>query len=339
MSLTMRQGGPQLSAASNVNAHRLTTPENPIEFANGALRTASLTHEFPIEYIRCTIEGSINVGTASAFHARGVWNVIDELTLSLNGNTPVFQAQGYQLPYIHRIYYGAKPYTENDGIGSTGDANIFSSFIIPLDVGGYNSLLDASDQKALQLQCRWGNVSDMTDGTGSVTANDDLVLTIEPFVIAGVADGEPGGKNAGYLSQRILNQSHTVTAQKPDFEIELMSGRGYHGLTIFADSDGSLVDSIMNEVRLRRTGNTHLELSDQQVRAANWDRYRLDSFASRTGDGQDSWVGIYHVPIVEDGHPEQTLSVKPNQAMSLLCDVDNPGSDDRLEVLSHYFVR
>lgn len=323
--LTMTTGSPRMSADQTVRMAVKTTSENPVEFVAGEYRTQSITREFPILALRCYLKGTATPNTGSVGVASfGILNLIKKLTVSRNGNEPIYANNGHALKYLSILQTG-RPVLEV--APPTAGGSFMAEFVVKFDVGGYNSLLDASIDQSLDIGVDWGQVSDGLTGDIAVS---NVRLEIKPEVIAGAKAGELGGKQTAdmrYLKQYALVASKPVEQSQDDFTFDLTSGRGYHGLTLFAFSDGALDDDIIERVRIDRADSRHITYDREELQAANFNKYRLGS----------KWVGVYDLPFIRDGHREHTLSIDPTQAMRVICKVAHPGTTDRVELVQQYF--
>lgn len=327
MSLTLNSGSPRYPREVVSRMALKSTNENPIEFASGALRSERVTREFPIARLECFITGQLVVSSTVSSVA-DVWDLIDQIEVKRNGNEPVVSVWGYELPYLHRVQFGHTPRQVQPGTG-VATHDFFAHFTLPMDVGGYNSLLDASGDQSLDVSVKWGTLADLASGGASTLQN--VQLEVKPMVVTGGLAGTLGGKEGGelrYLRNYMIGQRKDVTNVTDDFRFELVSGRGYHGLTLFArTTNGVLADTIINEVTIERADSRHVHFTADQIRALNQSRYQL---------GASSWVGVYEIPFVDSGHPEHTLSIDNRQQMQVILDVSNPGTD-QVDLVSHYF--
>jgi hypothetical protein len=336
--LVFPEGGPSgLSDKANRDGAKRVWIEDPLSFSPGDFVTETLVQQFPISRIKCRLDGVVDVDTASKMNALGVYNLIDSIKVLINGNRNVLSLKGYQLPFIHRKYFRGQPPLEiQPDLTSTGDDKNFEAhFTLPIDLGGYNALLDASREGQLSLEVNFNKDAAISDGTGSVDVKNTK-LYVKPIVIEGIPAGEPGGLkndngNPPYLANRITTHRYPVNADQDDFSIKNLSGRGYHALTLFTFNNGALSDAVLDRAKVEHVGNVKVDYTRDELKSENYHRFRLNDMSS-------AWTGIYTIPLVDEGHPEQTLSINDQQQMRELLDV-NAGTNAYIDFVPHYIEK
>lgn len=302
------------------------TREDAIEFAASQPKAQRISTEWPIYALGFMLTGdTAATAAAEAISPLGPFALINNLRVAMNGTNQRIVCRGHQLPYIHRMHAGGPGYVELPQ-GAGWDQGFAAYAEIPIDVGSYRSPLDASG-KTLEVQVDWAAAS-------AAFANIDLSnvrLQVIPRVLSGGKPGQVGGKEAGgvtYLDRRIFSSSYDVVAAREDFRIPLTAGRNYDALTLLAFSDGVLVDSIVDEVRIIRSGDNKVHLTNKEVRAMNWKSYNLSS--------SEPWTGVYDIPFVRGDYMEDVLVIDDSQAMRVECKVKSPGTVDRIEVIESF---
>ena len=323
--LSMNNGAPVLSADAIVAMALRTTNENPVEFASGDVRSQRISRDHPISRLRFVLRGDLNVSSTVTLDSLGLLNLIGNLRVSRNGNQDVINLPGRVLESMHRMATGHEHYEVLPTLTS-GTTSFVASVEIPLDTGGYTSLLDATGDQSLDVAVTWNAVGDIV--ASGTAALENVKLDIVPLVVTGALPGEAGGVGVPYFRNHVSFNDQPVTQSQADFRFDLVSGRGYHGLTLFAMEDGALSDDVINSVTLERQNASNLRLEWDEIRAMNSDRYRL------TGS---EFTGVLDLPFVDPGHFEQTLSIRPSQSMRLVLDVEHPGTTDSIGLVQSYF--
>jgi hypothetical protein len=326
MSLRIENGAPQLSPAQIVAMSLQTTNENPIEFAASDVRGQSVSRDNPISRMRFTLRGDLvvtaNGGTLSPL---GTLNLIQNIQIARNGNQDIFNMPGKALEAVHRIETRHTTYKVEPGV-TIATHPFVHTFEVRMDKGGYTSLLDATGDGSLRVDVTWGKLSDIYTGGAATLSN--VKMDVVPVVIDGALPGERGGVGAGYFEQHARFNDQPVNQSQTDFRFDLLSGRGYHGLTLFSMSDGAMSDGIIKSVTLQRANKSNQRWEWDEIRAMNHDHYRL------TGS---EFTGVLDIPFVDDGHFEQTLSIRPSQSMRIVLDVLKPGTVDSVGLIQQYF--
>ncbi len=327
MALTMTTGSPVRDAATIAAMAKKIAVENPVEYAPGATRTGQVQNrEFPMVGIMFELKVEIaNADGDEVISPFGLLNLIRGFKIAVDGTDSRFDVAGKNLPFIHHIYRGQQPHSD---FNPAANGTYYAHFYVPLDIGGYQSLLDVSQNTSLDIRVDWGVRNDAcTAGSATIESAE---LGFEVDYVTGAAAGQRGGKGFPYLANFIQTATIDIDSTRPDQLLEkLTSERGYHGATLFSYDNGARSDGVVNAVELVRADSQHLKEQWRRMRARDMDRFKLAN--------SDAFKGVLHVPFVDPGHMEHTLSVRVDQAMRLIADVTKTANPCRVELVTHFF--
>ena len=338
MAFKSRNGSPS-SILSNtsalMNASLQYSSENPIQsdatgLANeqtGQIREVSN----PIRSIGLELEVTYTSTAGDAvLNGWGIWNLIKRIKLLSDSENVIYNLFGWYLPLFHREHseQGTLPYGMLPSL-STPTGTVKAWVELPLDVGGYLSLLDASKFASLNLQVEFN--ADSAMATGDNFAITAAKVTPRICYVRGVEPGKRGGIGFDYLRNHAICETVPVTADAGEKEILMLAaGRTYHGLTIQA-RQGNVAygtDAILDNVILMKNALQIGRFGQFQLKARLADKINAASLMT----------GHYQIPLCEDGHLEQLLPVVRGQTVRVLGDVNNSGATAmHLTIVSQFF--
>lgn len=308
-----------------ISQNRIT--EAPIEFSANNPKSTDINRSLPIMSIKCRLTGTYTVtGSSATLTPYGIAELIQRLTLMVDGDQELISVPGFQLRTISHAYTGTAPYIKQPAV-VVGSDTFEMAFTIPVDVGSYFSLLDASLNNRVTLVVQWGDVADMaTPGTGHSLSG--VQLNVNTLAVAGGSRGKPGGVGFGYMQHRIISLDQPITAAQSDLIINLNHRRMYSAFYLFSISDGSPVNTILNNARMKIVNNVLQKQLREDIEAENLERYNLAS----------KFTGIHIFDLVRGANMDHAIMTSRGLEPEVVLDVAKPGTTDTIHVVSDYLV-
>jgi hypothetical protein len=201
-----------------------------------------------------TVAGAAN--TAANTEKGGLWGVIRNLELVLNGADVVFRWDGAALLQHQRIWYGningsaAGDPTPLLGDGATANPSLVHTLILPFwlpnAIKPIDTMLDSRDLSNFDVRVTWGDHTDINSAaTGFTTAPQLTVSSYESF-------GLPRGVPLIQWRRNVIQQS--ITSTTADFRIDLPVNFAYRGFVLNlqeAGVDATAALPILNNLQLK----------------------------------------------------------------------------------------
>ncbi|OHB80712.1 MAG: hypothetical protein A2V98_04860 [Planctomycetes bacterium RBG_16_64_12] len=301
-----------------------------IAFNEDNPETAEIVRQNPLAYLDCRLAGNLVVATATATADLHVgMALIESFELRIDGKDVIFSCPGFMLQKFSQVHTRSAPLATAPAL--TAGTNAFEyAWRIPIDLGNYFSLLDASANHSLIAKVQWGAPEDgWTAGGGGTIDVSSVVLEIDAVGVVGVGRGMPGGVEYGYARHQVMSREQIITAAESNLIVELLKKHVYSRVMLWTISDAALVDTILNKISVR-IGNTIMQTIERDMlQVENMMRYALSA----------CWTGVYVFDFAEPGRLEQMLALTGTQRFELVVDVAHPGTTDKLYILEDTFIQ
>ncbi len=297
-----------------------------IDFAAGQYRSKTMLLGIVTHKIRCRLSGTYTVADAnSTLKPYAALRLIKNLDVFLNTSDKRFSQPGFDLQNRHFQYYRTTPRTVAPG-NTQASHNFVYSFDIPIDAGDYFSPISAYGARSFNLGVQWGTVDDMaTAGGGGSHSLSNVQLEFTQIGVVGQDDTAVGGRMRNYMRHIISHQIVPITATNPKLKIDLQNDVWYSGLTIYAWSNGQLVDTIVNNVQFSVYTNNSLPRS--------WD----DLADMNQADYNQVVTGMRFVDLGRPEHTEDMIVLSGPDRLQLELDVTNVATDE-LYIIEDTFI-
>lgn len=327
MGFKISTGLPVVTAAQRLGMFLPNKPEIPIKYDENNPANTKIDRQQPIQSLDCRLSGTATPGTSFVAPVNGATDLIRELELVLNGDSKLIRLPGFYLPWLDVFENGGSNPAWDDVEAGAGADTFDIGFSIPVDIGSYQSLLDATQENELTLDVKWGNADDIADGgAGASTVDSATQIDVDTNSVAQGPRGERGGIGFPYWRRFLNNRRVPINATTDDERIELGTGKQFSSLTFCVFDNGAWSDAILNAVKIKIGTTVVRSVSAERMRVTNMRRYGLDDSVL---------VGMYRLDIAHENHPEQLLSVFGSQEMELTLDV-TVGTNAEIYVMEDY---
>lgn len=330
--------------------HKIPAPA----FTKNGTETKELPDNFLVRGYEILVEGEIAVSggsTSSSLVTDAPRGIVDRAKLIANGGTVLQDYTGSELAVFNEYMDGAEPYHVSPANLDTGGSphSWAQRYLMPLalprgDVTvplGFRSLAFetwkelgylptwAFDQ--LDLELSYIGEDAISDETGDRTETLQNV-TVEVRELYVISESLPAAlRNPGvYALHQFERREFTVDAAGDDFRMELprARGRSIARIVVWTDSDGSLVDTIVNELALEADGTIQIRKADSwsSIQAENQSLYGL----------ADVQTGYAFLDFADDNDYGRLLDTDEFSKLELVGDVSTPGTTDKIHLLIEY---
>lgn len=289
---------------------------------------------------------AIDIGytqTGATLNPYGLFNYIQSVRVLTDSQDVIFSAPGWMLPFIHQENnpQSAMPYATGLPLAASGTLSAVVQ--IPMDVGSYSTLLDASVFGTLTVEVTFGAKTDLfPSGTSTITS---AKVTPRTTYIAGIQRGTRGGLGFPYYRQRIIAQMKPILLSQNEFEIDLLAPeRVYHSLTLFVRNGAgvpALTDGLLTNLGLRRGGMWLGKLDEFHIKSRMSDAMAISSAPANTigTSALSCLTGVYRYPMLTDpANVDQTQVTVRGETMQLLGDVTASGTNPHIWEVASYLT-
>ncbi len=327
MSFGISTGLPVVTAAQRLGMFLPNKPEIPIKFDAGNPSNTEIDRQLPVQSLDCRLSGSATAGTAFAAPVNGAMDLIRELELVLNGDSKLVRLPGFYLPWLDVFENGGSRPAYSDVSAGSGAKPFDIGFSIPIDIGSYQSLLDATRENELTLDVKWGDADDIAaGGAGTSVVDSGTKIEVDTNSVARGGNGQRGGIGYGYWRRFLNFRRIPINATTNDERIKLGTGKQFSSLTFLSFDNGVWSDDILNAVKIKIGTTDVRSVSAGRLRVKNMRQYNLDD---------TELLGLHRLDIANENHPEQLLSVFGSQEMELTLDV-TAGTNAEVYVIEDY---
>lgn len=303
--------------------------EDQIDYSANNPKTTEIVRQHPISHLECRLSGNLVVATASAtLDEPGAAGLIESIDVIIDGSDVPIHIPGFMLRMLTWMYSGSPPYNSAPAVTVGTNAFVFS-FVIPIDIGGNLTLLDASRANSLVVRVQWGDETDMaTAGAGGTIAVSSVKLDIDTVAVSGAPAGSQGGVGWPY-PRHVLNFQHTtITAADTEKVFNLHKSHVYRRLLLWTKSDAASANTILNSATLV-LGTLHpMKVAGPMMQEQNVARYDLAT----------TQTGVYVFDFTQPGALEQMLTLQGSQRFDLQVDVAHPGATDEIWVVADKLI-
>jgi hypothetical protein len=316
-----------------------------LAFSAGNTASQRLPDSFVSSRLQLHVAGTVTVSggaSSSALVGEQPFGLINRIKIVANGGAELVNITGKRLRDYLRMMVGVEPM--NTALANLDAATHTFAMIVPIDFGilramgapmqpwagaGFKSwgevtYLPTQSFDELVLEIDWGTIADFSDATGDRT--ETLAVTtvdlVEEYASTGSLTPSQLNPNA-YPIQRVQTKEFTVTAADADFEMELprKRGRSIHRILIECQSDGALVDTIVNSLSIVGDDTT------EKFRATGWTQLQG---ANQRDYGVTVTAGRVVIDFAGDGDFGDILHTDEFAKLVINADVANPGSTDKI---------
>jgi len=251
-----------------------------------------------------TVAGADN--TSANTNNGDEWAVVKRIRLLANGTDVIKDISGNDLWWLDYFLYGTPPkVTPTLGDGSTANPSFDSVLVLPLwmpnAVKPIDTALDARELSSLEVEIQWGDHTSINgSATGFTTTPRVELFSLTSFNVSGP-----------FSQWRLFPIEKEITANNPQFEVELPVGKMYRGFMIRATDGGQDQSDIVNNLKLVSGSTVFADVSVQDDVLPQWENLvkgtsphwndNAGSFDDLRRSDDSQLEGVYFYEHVTDG--------------------------------------
>lgn len=247
--------------------------------------------------------------------------LIKRVELVANGRDTIKSISGDAIGMKNMFLFGSKPVLTE--IGLTVAEWPFGGIIklplaMPRSIREIDTLLNSGILSTLELRITYGATADMmsTEATAYTITQADVEVHLDETI-------RLDGKDEPYSAYKELYIEKDVAAASAEFQILLPVGNRYRGFLIEAESDGEMVNSIINKVTIKSGTDVFRSKAFDVIQGQNAIDYDLED---------QTFVGYGYVDFCPEGRLVDALNASGLSSLEMILDVAHPGTTDKVRI-------
>ncbi|MBA7476284.1 hypothetical protein ES707_11667 [subsurface metagenome] len=247
--------------------------------------------------------------------------LVPRVEIIANGRDTIKSISADALAMKNLYLYGTKPALTEPGL--TVAAHPFGGvfmvpFAMPRSIREIDTLLPSGRLSTLELKVTYGSADAMfsTLPTAHTIIKCDVVVHLNESM-------RLDGKDEPYSSFKELYIEKTVTAASAAFQVILPVGNRYRGFLIECESDGNMVNTILNKISIKSGTDVFFSKDADVVQGENPIMLNL---------GAQTVTGYCYVDFCPEGRLVDALDATKLSSLEMELDVNVPGTIDKIRV-------
>ena len=297
-----------------------------IDFVADSLQSIEIPRKYPIRQIVLDVNGSLVIGTAGSpvLYTGGCGSalkVVKRIELIANGRDTLKSISASALAMKNTFLHSTQPQLTETGL--TAATHPFGGVVVldvamPRAVRPEDTLLDTGKLSTLDLRVTFGDGDDMfsTNPTAITSTDCDIQVSMKEAI-------DLTGKDELYSTYKEYYIEAVIAAASTEHQILLPVGNRYRGFMIECESDGEMVDTILNSVKFQSGTDVYFTMDADDLAGEN----------AITFDLQDqSRTGYYYVDLCPTGQMVDALDATALSRLEAIVDVNAPGTTDIIRI-------
>lgn len=276
--------------------------------------------------LQVNVEGELTITTAGSpvLKTGGMGSalkMLQRIEIIANGRDTIKSLSADAIAAKNLFLYGSKPVLTETGI--TAATHSFGGvfrlpFAMPRSVREIDTLLPSGKMSTLEARVTYGDDDAMfaTAPTAHSIGKVDVEFHVDESI-------RLDGKDEPYSTYKELYIEKQVSAASAEFQILLPVGNRYRGFLIEAESDGNLVNTIINKVTIQSGTDVYFSAMADVIQGDNSIFYDLEA---------QSFVGLHYIDFCPEGRMVDALPAQNLSSLEMILDVSNPGTIDKVRV-------
>lgn len=295
--------------------------------ANG-VKSLDMPRKHLYRYLLLEIEGSLNIGTLGSpvLYTGGAhgaaFRTITRVELIANGRDTI-KSISLQAAAMKALFMkGVRCQFANPDITGTG-AKTFGGVVpiyilSPRAVRQIDTLLDSGRLSTLELRITFNDENAMfsTLPTAYTVFDIDVKVALAEAI-------RLDARAEAYMTYKEHYNEKQISGATTTFQMLQGVGNHYRGFMIETESDGEMVDTILNKVTLKSGTDTYFQWEEDQIRG--------DNISERLGNAE-TLTGYYYIDFVPEGRLVDKLDASILSQLEFELDVNNPGTLDYVRI-------
>jgi len=228
------------------------------------------------------------------------WAAVKRVDIVANNTDVIRSIKGADLWWLNFFFYGMAPETVSSigggGANPSFDTELVLPFWMPRSIRPIDTALDARELSDLKIVVTWGDYTDINGSATGFTTNPTLeVSSLESFGVKGP-----------FSQFRLFHIEREVTADNPQFQIDLPVGPMYRGFMAYFTDGGSDSGSVLNNWKWISGTTVYADVKEKDLHEEYLIRHGIPRNPSRRGNANDA-DGIYMYDHVTDGYLSESV--------------------------------
>jgi len=191
---------------------------------------------------------------------------------------------------------------------------------MPRAVREIDTLLNSGRLSTLELRVTYGTYQDMFSTNPTTITDASSSLDVEVNLEEAI---RLDGKDEPYSAYKELYIEDVIGAATSEHQILLPVGNRYRGFLIESESDGEMVDTILNKVTIKSGTDVFKAIAREDLQGENAIRYDLEA---------QTFVGYQYVDFCPEGRLVDALDASRLSSLEAILDVNAPGTTDKVRI-------
>ncbi len=296
------------------------------EWVESAVDTLDIPRKNLIRNLSLNVEGSLTISTAGSpvLKTGGVGSALKNIArveIIANGRDTIKSISADAIAAKNMFLFGTKPVLTETGI--TAATHPFGGiiklpFAMPRSIREIDTLLPSGRLSTLELRVTYG-------ADGAMFATEPTAFTIDSLDVEVHANESIrlDGRDEPYSTYKELFIEKTITAASDAFQILLPVGNRYRGFLLETESDGNLVNTILNKMTLKSGTDVYRSKKADVIQGENAIDYDLEA---------QTFVGLYYIDFTPEGRMVDALDATGLSSLEFELDVSAPGTTDKIRI-------
>ena len=297
-----------------------------IPYQENSSQSIDIPRDYDIRQILIEAVGSLVIGTAGSpvLYTGGCGSAlrcITRLELVANGRETIKSLSASALAMKNLILHGTVPQLTETGI--TAATHPYGGVLVmdlanPRSTRPIDTLLAARKLSTLTLRATFGNGESMfSTNPTTITSNDcDLEISIDESINRKKKPEIYSAYKENYLED-------IIAAATTNLQLPIPTGNRFRGMLIECESDGNMVDTILNSIIVRSGTDVFFSRTATEIRGKNAVQFNLQA---------QTLTGYYYIDFCEDGLMVDALDATYLGRLEVSADVNAPGTTDVIRI-------
>ncbi len=296
------------------------------EYKASAADALDLPRKYLYRDLILNVDGSLTITTAGSpvLKAGGMGSalkMVKRVEVIANGRDTIKSISADAIAAKNMFLFGSKPKLTETGITAATHAFggiIHLPFSMPRTIREIDTLLNSGKLSTLELRVTYGADDEMF-ATAPTTFSIVKVDVIAHYNFGIRLDG----KDEPYSAYKEAYIEKDVVAASSEFQILLSVGNRYRGFLIECESDGDMVDTIINKVTIKSGTDIYKAIEWAELQEDNRKKFGLQA---------QTFVGYGYIDHCPEGRLVDALDASNLSSLEMILDVAHPGTTDKVRV-------
>jgi len=247
--------------------------------------------------------------------------MVSRVEVIANGRDTIKSISADAIAMKNTFLFGSKPVLTESLLTAAAHpfgGTIFLPFAMPRSVREIDTLLPSGRLSTLEFKVTYGDANAMFSQvpTAHVLTSCEVEVHLNETL-------RLDGKDEPYSTYKELYIEKTVPAASTAFQVLLPTGNRYRGFLLECESDGNMVNTILNKITIKSGTDVYFAKEADVVQGENSIFYKL---------GQTTTTGYYYVDFCPEGRLVDALDATGLSSLEMELDVSVPGTTDKIRV-------